>query len=62
MLTNKVDFEIDDDGNCSGLKLVGAVDISVQKDDDMQACAAYVVCAFPSLKILYSDLVHFTHT
>lgn len=61
-MTNEVDFEIDEEGNCVDLKFVGAVDISVQKDDDMKACAAYVICSYPSLKILYSDLVNFTHT
>lgn len=62
VLTNEVDFEIDEEGNPIGLELIGAVDISVQKDDDMSACAAYVVCDAKSMKLFYSDLVYFTHT
>ncbi len=57
-----MDFVVEEDGACAGLALVGAVDISVAKDDDMEACAAYVVCAYPSLKIVYSDMVRFTHS
>ena len=40
----------------SGLNRVGGMDLSFIKGDDSVACAAYVVCAFPSMEVVYEDL------
>ena len=48
---------VDGVGNVeNGLRLVGGVDLSFVKGDDKVACAAYVVCAFPSMQVVHEDL------
>eukprot|EP00922_Rhytidocystis_sp_ex-Travisia-forbesii_P006681 GHVS01009718.1.p1 GENE.GHVS01009718.1~~GHVS01009718.1.p1 ORF type:complete len:291 (+),score=34.89 GHVS01009718.1:140-1012(+) len=42
--------------NQSLLSLVGGVDVSFVKDSDKVACAALLVCAYPSMEIVYSDV------
>mmetsp|Transcript_90653 Transcript_90653/g.157114 ORF Transcript_90653/g.157114 Transcript_90653/m.157114 type:complete len:295 (-) Transcript_90653:5-889(-) len=37
------------------LRLVGGVDLSFVKGDDVNACAALVVLEYPSLKVVYED-------
>ncbi|CAD5124222.1 DgyrCDS12517 [Dimorphilus gyrociliatus] len=38
------------------LQYVGGVDISFIKDDNVNACAAFVVCRFPDMKVVHRDL------
>ena len=39
------------------LKLVGAVDVSYDKKNKQRAIGALVVCAYPSMKVVYEDFV-----
>ncbi|KAI6649557.1 Endonuclease V isoform X1 [Oopsacas minuta] len=43
------------------LKLVGGVDISFIKGDEVNACAMLVILEFPSLKLLHQVILHHTY-
>ncbi|XP_064645988.1 endonuclease V-like [Lineus longissimus] len=47
--------KVEDDDETSGLQYIGGVDISFVKGDTRNACAALVVCKFPSLEVVYED-------
>lgn len=42
-----------DHPNEEALSYVGGVDISFIKDDKINACAAFVVCRFPDMKVIF---------
>ncbi|KAL6076216.1 ENDOV Endonuclease [Balamuthia mandrillaris] len=49
------DWSLDEKEGAAPLRLVGGVDISFIKDDEVNACASLVVLSFPELKVLYQD-------
>ncbi|XP_048576306.1 endonuclease V isoform X2 [Nematostella vectensis] len=52
----------DNDDNDERLTLIGGVDISFPKGDDVHACACLVIISYPGLEVVYEDLamVHLT--
>lgn len=57
MIKNDVDWTVEL-GKPNTIKYIGGVDISFVKDNNVDACAALVICSYPDYRVVYESYKH----